>query len=512
MDENRFTSGKILVKNTFLNLLGMLIPIAVGIVTIPFAIKGLSTEGFGVLSLLWVVLGYMVLLDFGLSRATTKFTAEILGEKDHILPIIMWSSMSGSFVLGIIGTLVLLFLTPYIVEVLLKIPSGLVDQTKNSFRLFAFGLPFILFSTSLRGILGAAQRFDLVNLVHIPISVLSFIFPALSLPLHLSLSSVILLIVFFRIVASFLYFFLCINVFPAVRVKPTIDLKILRQLLSYGGWITVTGIISPLLVYIDRFFIGSLLSMKSVAFYSAPFEVIARLRIIPIAIMTTFFPEFSAVSYYNQENRLKMLFSRSVKYVLISTGMVSLFLFCYSQDILQIWLGDSFVENSTTVFQIFAMGIIINSLAYIPFNLFQSIGRPDLPAKFHLFEFPCYMVLLWWLTKEFGIIGSAISWLIRVVFDFLLLYFFVIRFFPNTFNAFSENKVWNEILLLILLGIFLISSQLLLSSLLIKILLTTGFIIIFALSVWYYIFDNLERKFIISIFQKFLYSKTSEIL
>ena len=62
------TPTKILVKNSFLNLMGMVIPIFIGLFAIPVTIKGLGKDGFGILSIAWVSIGYLVLLDFGLSR------------------------------------------------------------------------------------------------------------------------------------------------------------------------------------------------------------------------------------------------------------------------------------------------------------------------------------------------------------------------------------------------------------------------------------------------------------
>ena len=41
-----------------------------------------------------------------------------------------------------------------------------------------------------------------------------------------------------------------------------------KALLSFGGWITVSNIVSPLLVYVDRFVIWSFISMEAVAWYA----------------------------------------------------------------------------------------------------------------------------------------------------------------------------------------------------------------------------------------------------
>ena len=56
-------SGKLVAKNTVINLAGQVLPLLVGIITIPMLIRGLGTERFGLLTLAWVVIGYFSLSE-----------------------------------------------------------------------------------------------------------------------------------------------------------------------------------------------------------------------------------------------------------------------------------------------------------------------------------------------------------------------------------------------------------------------------------------------------------------
>ncbi|MCJ7813175.1 flippase [bacterium] len=399
MNEGHHTPSTVLAKNTALNFLGMLLPLLVGIVAIPLAIKGLGTEGFGILSIAWIILGYLTLLDFGLSRATTKFTAENLKKNNiHTIPSILWTAILMSLCFGCLGTLIFYLATPQLINSLFNIPVVYLDETRQSFYLLAYALPFLLVSISLKGMLGAAQRFDLVNLVHIPVSILNFLLPALSMPFGFDLHIIILVIVGSRMVAACVYLLFCLKIYPNCRRRPLMDFTILKKLLSYGGWVTVTGVVSPVLVYMDRFFIGSFLSLNSLTFYSAPLEAVTRLGILPQAIMTTVFPEFSrGFDDIEDQKRTHFLFWKSIKIILLITGIISLVLFFNARDILNLWLGSTFAVYSTSIFRIFSISILINCLALVPFTYLQGIGRPDLPAKFHLIELPFYICFLLFL-------------------------------------------------------------------------------------------------------------------
>jgi len=65
---------------------------------------------------------------------------------------------------------------------------------------------------------------------------------------------------------------LAVRVFPELSRFPARFAR-LSPLINYGGWITLTNLIVPVFFYLDRFLIGSLLSLGAVAYYTAPFEL-----------------------------------------------------------------------------------------------------------------------------------------------------------------------------------------------------------------------------------------------
>jgi O-antigen/teichoic acid export membrane protein len=58
----------LLARNTIWNLFGQLIPVVVAVITIPFLVRALTLSRFGLLSLVWIVIGYFSLLDLDLGR------------------------------------------------------------------------------------------------------------------------------------------------------------------------------------------------------------------------------------------------------------------------------------------------------------------------------------------------------------------------------------------------------------------------------------------------------------
>ena len=94
-------SGRLIARNTFYNLLGYGIPLIFALVLIPPLISKLGTERFGVLNLIWMVVGYFSFFDFGFGKGLTKVVAEKIGlnQFDQISRI-FWTTILSMIFIG----------------------------------------------------------------------------------------------------------------------------------------------------------------------------------------------------------------------------------------------------------------------------------------------------------------------------------------------------------------------------------------------------------------------------
>jgi O-antigen/teichoic acid export membrane protein len=418
---SHLTSGRLLARNTIWNLFGQMLPMAVGVVAIPLLIRGMGVARFGILSLAWIVVGYFSLFDLSIGRALTKLVADKLGaNEEHSIPPLAWTSLLLMFLLGVIGGLVTFAISPWLVHRLLKIPEALQTETLRGFYLLAVSIPLVTVTSGLRGILEALQRFRMLNLIRIPMSLFSFLGPLLVLPFSHSLVPVIAVLIVGRVVGAAAHLFACFNAIPALGYNCKLDRSIVMPVVKFGGWMTISNIVGPVMVYSDRFVVGSLLSVGAVAYYSAPFDMVSRLWVIPGAMTSVLFPAF-AMSVTQNTERTGLLLGRGIKYVLLALFPIVLAVISFAPEGLRLWLGPVFAQNSATALRWLAAGILVNSLAQIPFALIQSAGRPDITSKLHLAELPLYLVAVWLLTRKMGIEGTAIAWSGRVALDAVIL-------------------------------------------------------------------------------------------
>jgi O-antigen/teichoic acid export membrane protein len=500
-----FAGRHLVARSAMLSLLGEGTPLLAGLVSMPYLVRGLGPEEFGLLSIAWVLLGYFGLFDLGLGRATVKFAAEHLGRAEvHLLDRLIGTSLVLQFVLGTCGALVLAALTPILVHRFFKIPPHLVPDARLTLLILAVGLPFVLTLNCLRGVLEAAQRFDLINYVKIPSNSALFLVPAILALLQIGLPVIVLCMVLIRAAATLTYLVLCRYALPSWHFELSLDSHVLTRLLRFGGWVTTSNVVGPILVYMDRFFIGSALTVAAVGFYTAPADMVNRMLVVPVSLAAALFPAFSSMDGAGAKGQIGVFYGRAIKYVALTLGPLLLSVAYFAHEILRLWLGPAFAAKSGTVLAILALSVLVNALAYLPYILLQGTGRPDIPARFHLLELPLYAILLWILVPRMGLVGAAVACALRVTLDAGLLFGAASRLRLSSLNNLKEAGLQRGVLVLLAMALALLLGSSLRLTPVSKFGYSLAVIFSFGVMLWKYLFDNRDRALMLSTARRLL--------
>lgn len=417
-----------LAHNAALNAAALGLQSVAAVLIVPFLVRGLGSESFGAFQLVWVVLSYLALIDIGLGRATTRFVADALGRQAPLeIPDIVWSAATLQIVLGSVGAVLLALLSGPVTRHLLTVPAVLQPAVVASLRWMGLALPAILLSASFSGALEAHQRFDLVNAVRIPSGWATLLAPLLALAAGFKLVGVVVAVVVVRYLTMISFFLVCRGAVRNLGGWPRMGTRRLGGLLRFGGWVTVSSVISPLMVYLDRFMIGARLGLQAVAHYTAPFDAITRAAIVPSSLAQALFPAFSALHAADDSSRTARIAGGAVRILAVAIGALAAVVIVAAHTGLRLWLGTTFADAGALPLRILAVGVLANALAQVPFALLQGAGRADLTATLHLIELPAYAGILWALTARYGIDGAAVAWTLRCAVDAALLFITVRR-------------------------------------------------------------------------------------
>lgn len=419
-------------RNTIWNLAGAGVPLIFASFCIPFVIGRIGVERFGVLTIVWVLIGYFSLFDFGLGRALTqRISSALARDENQEIPDIAFNGIIFTLLTGLVGGLVLAVLAYPLAYHWLNISASLQADACNSFLWSTFGILLTTVSNGFRGVLEAYEDFRNANILKIALGIANFITPALSVILFGNdVGTMVIILVLFRLLVTFLYY---LQVEKNVRVgwrQRKFSFYTIKDMLSFGAWMTVSNVISPIMVNFDRFFISNILGGAMVAFYTVPFEIIVRILILPMALTTTLFPRFAA-TLENDRQEVRRIYFNSLKLTALVLGLVCAMGILLARTGLSLWMGDDFAEKSTLVCWVLLAGVFFNGIAMVPYSLIQASGNAKITAKLHLIELLFYAPLLIWMIHQFSIEGAAMAWSLRVFADFCMLSYFSMRIIPS---------------------------------------------------------------------------------
>jgi O-antigen/teichoic acid export membrane protein len=201
----------------------------------------------------------------------------------------------------------------------------------------------------------------------------------------------------------------------------------LRRLLSFGGWVTVSNVVGPIIVYVDRFVIGATLTASAVTAYAVPFDLVSRLPVLVAALCSVLLPELtrlSSLAVATSPGAARQASQLVKKSSWLSGVVVAVLVFSgywMAPWALTVWLGAEFAQQSSQVTQILLLAFGVNAVAQIPFTALQAVGKVRAVALLHLSELLPYAVLVFAAISWLGVVGAAWAWLLRSIVDYGVL-------------------------------------------------------------------------------------------
>ncbi|WP_336219202.1 flippase [Citrobacter amalonaticus] len=406
-----------LIKHSIYNLAGFAIPTIIAIPCLGVLARALGPELFGLFTLTFAIVGYASIFDGGITRAVIREISILRGEDAEQKKVIGTATVI-VLMLGMFASLMLYSFASQL-AVLLKVSNVHYNDTVVSFRILSVIIPIYLVGQIWLAYLEGMENFGSINIQRvISSSILAFL-PAILTSYEHSLIYAVVGLMLGRIITFIMVAVSIRHLLFDVTFK--IHKLTLIRLVSFGGWMTISNIISPIMVYFDRFVISSLLGANKIAFYTAPAEGVARLLNIPTALSRALFPKLSNIQTKKEQYQLE-----TKSYFIISLVCLPIVILgcIFSSFILSTWLGPQYAGNSSTILCILLLGFYFNSLAQIPFAIIQAKGRSKITAFIHAFEVIPYLIILFVLTEHFGLIGTSVAWSLRTLCDLILLYFF----------------------------------------------------------------------------------------
>jgi O-antigen/teichoic acid export membrane protein len=405
-------------RNVGFNLIGTLVPALVALAALPVIAAHAGVERLGILGLVWALVGHLGVLDLGLSRVMTRRVAACRSKSALAEEAALVRRLTRVLVLAATAVTLLLALVVLLTDLDRELAPPALQGEIRAATLLAFALVPVSVLTSLaRGVLEGRGEFALVNRYKVAFGLWNFGAPAIVSTFSPSLATMVAAITAGRLLALYLHDRAARRSLPLAAGAAKLPLALAMR---EGGWLSVSGVVSPLMASTDRFFVAALVSAEAAAHYFVPQEVALRLLLLPAALATVLFASMSHGLAGDAAPAIAL--ARRASWVLLAAALaVCVPGALVAPAAISAWMGQDFAAGSAPAAVVLLIGLLACFVAQVPYSAIQAAGRADLTAKLHLAELPIFFVASLVLTTRYGVAGAAAAWSARLVLDWLAL-------------------------------------------------------------------------------------------
>lgn len=401
------------IKNSISNVSGWAWLSVLNIITIPYIFHKLGYEQYGILSLVSMVLGYFAFLDFGLGDAVIKFVAHhyTLKEYDKINKIV--SSIFLLFIgMGILGGILIFLFAKYFALDLFRIPPQLRPSALFCFYIGAFGFFLNLIFAVISKIPEAIQRFDVSNLINILIGTFVNLANITVLFLGYGLKELVIINLAGAFLGIVAFYVSAKKIISGFKILFHFSLKDMKGVFNFGLYTLFTKFSSVISQSINQLIVGVVLGPAGISILNIPSKLISRFQAFVYRVAYAVFPMTSELSALNDFAKIEKVYLKLSRYIYMISSLFFVILISYSKSILYFWLGSDFAEKAYLPMIIISVALYMVTLTMVPSLIAVGMGKPKYNAIFSFAGTAINILLVYPLTKFFGVTGSATSFLI----------------------------------------------------------------------------------------------------
>jgi len=424
---------------------------------VPFYLKYLGSEAYGIISFYTVILGLLAFADAGLTATLNREFARTDRDRLYKANLLTTIETIYSFICVAI-VLVLWVLAPIVATKWLNVEGITIVNAIKYIRIIGVGVAFQFICSLYQGGLMGLQKQVLANSMQVVWSF--FRSGILLLPLFFFPT----LEVYFgwQIGVTILYFVIIRTTLKSqlgVKERTLFSKQILIDVWKYAAGMMIMAILSALLIQTDKLVTSKLLSLSAFGYYSLA-SILSQtplMLVTPIGI--AILPKLTELISSGKQNEMLLLFRKATLIIASIASLVSFTLIAYMPDIIFLWTQNIELTNTVSqVARILCLGSLFQALQLMPYYLGLANGHTKTNVLLGVFSVVFLVPTIIFLVNEYGVIGAGIPWLIMSVTTFFLLGFLIIKKF--TLSYFRQWLLIDTLIPFSVLLIFLVISYL----------------------------------------------------
>ncbi|MGZ7030358.1 MAG: oligosaccharide flippase family protein [Thermoanaerobaculia bacterium] len=404
-------AARAIARDIFLNIAGQALPLLVAAATIPATIEGLGNERFGLLTLAWGVLAAFAVLDSAIGRGVTRLVAQSVDD-EHRAASVLRGAIELQCGVGLTAGALVLVLAPFTGRVL-GLEGPLRAESSWMLAILSAAIPMTFIAGCYRAFLEGKKRFAVVNVIRFIGGSSTFVIPWVGAHRGWSIGEIVGAIVAARF--GILAASAAACGFKAGRAA---RITVKRDLIEFGGWISLANVVLPLLSVADRVLVTRLTSLAALPAFAVPQELVTRLSIVSVSVVAAYFPRMAAAQSMEEQTRLiRRAFVASWALVAVPAFL----LLAGARPLLRWWASPEFAAAAAIPLRWMAVALLISAATPVVVAVLQ-VRRIIVPMSVvRWIELPCFLAMQFILIRQYGVAGAAAGIVVRSVVDLIAL-------------------------------------------------------------------------------------------
>jgi O-antigen/teichoic acid export membrane protein len=427
--------------NILANYLGTLFSIFAIYFFIPYYIKYLGTEGYGLIMFSTTLQAIIFLLDAGFSSSVRR-ELSIGVKNEHFVEKAASFVKTLELFYGIIFLVLILLITfsaNAIADNWFNFKDLSHTEVKNALILMVIISVFQMQSSLYDGALQALEFQVLSNVVKtlstvFRSGVVIFIIMYYPSPV-IFLFWQLIIIIFFTIVQRFLFFKKLYSYVKNVKNYGQRGFILLKNSLEISLLFLAISIFSALNLQIDKIIISKLLPIANIGYYTTVYTMGQVLVSISGPISSALAPRLIRMFSLNDFGMVKTLFHKFAKFNVILTTSLGITILMNSLNIISIWTNNpDFTSHANPLVPFMVVAGLCFSAQIIPYNL--AVANADLKPTLMTCTFNLILSLpaYYWATLQYGMKGTSAVWMVsNIGMMFFNVFFYLRKSLPNSY-------------------------------------------------------------------------------
>ena len=412
-----------LARNVGTRYLFVVAEMLVGLLTLPFNLKHLGPEAYGLWMLTAGITVHFSILDLGYGGAIVKFIAQyrtkrdLQGLNEIASTIFVLFSMLGLVVYAVVVALA------FNLEHFLNITPLQAETGKWILLIVGLNAAVNFGFSTFGGICGGFQRYDINNYVAIGSS---FVIAAVNVSVVLMGYGLIPLVAAttaVRLGTYLIYRRNAYKVFPLLRVRPSLFRRArLREVTAFSIYASMIDWANKLNYELDEIIIGVFLGAAPVAVWAVADRIISAAQRLTNQSNTVLFPLIVDSDEGKNLGRLQTVLLEGTRLSLATVTPIAIVLIVLAEPIVRGWVGPSML-GAVPVIQVMAVAVAFRVATATGTTLLKGAGQVRYLAFVNLWTGLANLALSAALIKPLGLVGVAIGTLIPIMISSICVIF-----------------------------------------------------------------------------------------